>query len=84
MRQSRSAQACQAALVVARRNLEKAADAGVLVVMGTDSGPFSERFQGCFEHLALEMMVEYREPIADIRNTRSVPGVWIAGNRVPS
>ena len=26
--------------------------------MGTDAGPFPERFQGYFEHLEMEMMVE--------------------------
>jgi imidazolonepropionase-like amidohydrolase len=55
---SKSAQAYKAALVVAKRNLEKAADAGLSVVLGTDSGPQPERFQGYFEHLELEMMVE--------------------------
>lgn len=58
MRNSKSAQGYKAALVVARRNLKRAADAGVLIVMGTDAGPFAERFQGYFEHLEMEMMVE--------------------------
>lgn len=44
-------------LEVARRNLKTLADAGVLVAMGTDSGP-AGRWQGFFEHLELEMMVE--------------------------
>ena len=121
MAKSRTAQAYKAALVVARRNLKKAADAGVLVVMGTDAGPFPERFQGYFEHLEMEMMVESgltpaqvlrastldaaramkvdgvgtlakgawadfvvldRDPLQDIRNTRSISTVWIAGNQV--
>ena len=39
MRKSRSAQAYKAGLVVAKRNLKKAADAGLLIAMGTDSEP---------------------------------------------
>jgi imidazolonepropionase-like amidohydrolase len=58
MAKSRPAQAFKAALAVARRNLKKAADAGVLIVMGTDAGPFPERFQGYFEHVEMQMMVE--------------------------
>jgi imidazolonepropionase-like amidohydrolase len=58
MRESKSAQAYKAALAVARRNLKRAVDARVTVAMGTDSGAFAERFQGYFEHLELEMMVE--------------------------
>jgi imidazolonepropionase-like amidohydrolase len=58
MRASKPAQAYKAALDVARRNLKKAADAGVLIVLGTDAGPFPERFQGYFEHLELEMMAD--------------------------
>jgi imidazolonepropionase-like amidohydrolase len=40
------------------RNLKKAADAGLLVAMGTDAGAFANRFQGYFEHLEMEMMAE--------------------------
>ena len=58
MSQSKSAQAYKAALKVAERNLKKASDAGLLVVMGTDSGAFPERFQGYFEHVEMAMMVE--------------------------
>jgi imidazolonepropionase-like amidohydrolase len=56
MRTSASAQRYKAALEVAKRNLKRAADAGLTIVMGTDSGAFPERFQGYFEHLELEMM----------------------------
>jgi imidazolonepropionase-like amidohydrolase len=122
MRGSRSAQAYQAALAIARGNLKKAADAGLFIVMGTDAGPSPERFQGYFEHLELEMMVESgltplqalrsatsdaaralrlegvgtlapgawadfvvlgRNPLADIRHTRSIESVYVAGNRTP-
>ena len=121
MRNSKSAQAYKAALAVAKRNLKRAADAGLLIAMGTDSGPSPERFQGYFEHLEMEMMVESgmtpaqvlraatvdaaramkvegvgalkpgawadfvaleRNPLEDIRHTRRIAGVWIAGNAV--
>jgi imidazolonepropionase-like amidohydrolase len=121
MAQSKSAQAYKAALVVAERNLKAAADAGLLIVMGTDAGPLPERFQGYFEHVELEMMaaaglsplqvlrsatvdaaralrltdtgvlapgawadfvVLDRNPLEDIRNTRAIASVWIAGNQV--
>lgn len=119
---SATARAYEAGLAVARRNLKRAADEGLLVVMGTDAGPLPERFQGYFEHLEMEMMVESgltplqvlraatvdaaraigrddvgalavgrwadfvaldRNPLDDIRHTRSLAGVWIAGNEVP-
>jgi len=122
MRTSKSAQGYKAALEVARRNLKRAADSGLMVIMGTDSGPFPERFQGYFEHLEMAMMAESglnpaqvlraatidaaramkvdgvgalakgdwadfvvlsRNPLDDIRNTRSIEAVRIAGNEVP-
>jgi imidazolonepropionase-like amidohydrolase len=89
--------------------------------MGTDTGPVG-RFQGYFEHVEMEMMVEggltppevlvaatgraadclgleasvgtiqagrwgdlvalNADPRVDIRNTRAIHGVWIAGNQV--
>jgi imidazolonepropionase-like amidohydrolase len=55
---SKSAQAYKAALRVAERNLKKASDAGLSIVMGTDSGAFPERFQGYFEHVEMSMMRE--------------------------
>jgi imidazolonepropionase-like amidohydrolase len=121
MSNSKSAQAYKAALPIARRNLKRAADAGLLIAMGTDSGPSPERFQGYFEHIEMEMMAEAglsaaqvlraatsdaaralklddigtlkagawgdfvvldRDPLQDIRNTRTISGVWIAGNAV--
>ena len=121
MAQSKSAQAYKTALKVAERNLKKASDAGLLIVMGTDSGAFPERFQGYFEHVEMTMMREAglspaqvlraatsdaaralrlsdvgalkpgawadfvvldRNPVDDIRNTRSIVSVWVAGARV--
>ena len=58
MAASASAQRYKAGLIVAMRNLKKAADAGVIVVMGTDTGAAPERFQGYFEHLEMWMMGE--------------------------
>jgi len=121
MRTSKSAQAYKAALAVAERNLAKASAAGLRVVLGTDAGPFPERFQGYFEHLEMEMMVKAgmtplqvlraatvdaargmrmaevgaltggtwadfvvldADPLRDIRHTRALHSVWIAGNQV--
>lgn len=120
-RDSRSAQRYKAALEIAKRNLKRVSDAGLLVAMGTDAGPFPERFQGYFEHVEMEMMVDSgltpaqvlrastvdaaramriqgvgalspggwadllvlnQDPSRDIRNTRSIASVWIAGNAV--
>jgi imidazolonepropionase-like amidohydrolase len=58
LQKSVSTQAYKAALAVARRNLKKAADAGLLIAMGTDAGAFANRFQGYFEHLEMVMMAE--------------------------
>jgi imidazolonepropionase-like amidohydrolase len=121
MRKSRSAQAYKAGLEVAKRNLKRAADAGVLIAMGTDSGAAANRFEGYFEHLEMDMMRESgltpaqilrsatsdaaramkvsgvgdlakgmwadfvvydRDPSADIRNTKSISQVRVAGNEV--
>ncbi len=47
----------KAGLDVAMRNLKTLSDQGVRIAMGTDSGP-PARFQGFFEHLEMEMMVD--------------------------
>jgi imidazolonepropionase-like amidohydrolase len=57
MRASKSAQQYKVALEVAKRNLKKLSDAGVPIAMGTDTGP-TGRFQGYFELMEIEMMVE--------------------------
>jgi imidazolonepropionase-like amidohydrolase len=58
MRTSKTAQRYKAGLAVAMANVKRAADAGVLIAMGTDSGAAPERFEGFFEHLEMEMMVD--------------------------
>jgi imidazolonepropionase-like amidohydrolase len=52
------ARAYKAALPTAMANLKRLSDAGVTITMGTDSGALPERFQGFFEHLEMEMMVQ--------------------------
>jgi imidazolonepropionase-like amidohydrolase len=109
------------ALEVAKRNLKAVSDAGVRVAMGTDTGP-AGRWQGFFEHLELEMMVDSgmtpmqvlvaatgaaaechgkgaelgsirpgasadllvlgANPLENIRNTRQIKSIWIAGRRL--
>jgi imidazolonepropionase-like amidohydrolase len=121
LKTDRAAQAYKRALAVAKKNLKGLFDAGVKIAMGTDTGP-PARFQGYFEHLELEQMVDagltpmqalvaatgnaasclqltgvgtlergkwadfvvlQADPLKDIRNTKSVESVWVAGNRVP-
>ncbi len=57
MRRSASARRYEMQLPIAKRNLKHLADAGVPIAMGTDTGPMG-RFQGYFELMELEMMVE--------------------------
>ena len=108
-------------LEVAKKNLKTLSDAGVRIGMGTDTGP-AGRWQGFFEHLELELMVESgmtprqvivaatsaaadchgkggefgsiqpgasadllvlnANPLDDIRNTRQIRSVYIAGRQV--
>lgn len=56
-RTSSSAQRYKAQLPVAMRNLAALHRAGVPIAMGTDTGPLG-RFQGYFELMELEMMVD--------------------------
>lgn len=53
----KSGQQYKASLEVAKRNLKTLVDRGVRIAFGTDTGP-PGRFQGFFEHLELEMMVD--------------------------
>jgi imidazolonepropionase-like amidohydrolase len=122
MRNDQSGQWYKEHLPVAMRNMKKVLDAGVPVVMGTDTGAPTGRFQGYFEHLELDYMVQSgitpmqtlvastsnvakflrapdlgtiepgkwadllvlnANPLDDIKNTRKIDSVYIAGNRVP-
>ena len=113
-------QTYKAGLAVAKKNLKTLAEQGVRIAFGTDTGP-PGRFQGFFEQLELEMMVEAgltpmqaivaatgdaarchqkngqlgtlaagaaadllvlsANPLDNIRNTRTIEQVWIAGRR---
>lgn len=53
----KAGQQYKASLEVAKQNLKTLTDRGVRIAMGTDTGP-PARFQGFFEHLELEMMVD--------------------------
>lgn len=57
VREDENAQRIREALRIAKANLKTLADAGVGIAFGTDSGP-PGRFQGYFEHLELQMMVD--------------------------
>jgi len=59
-RNSPQAQALKQALKQGIRNLKILSDAGVPIAMGTDSGSANDlgRWQGYFEHVEMEMMVE--------------------------
>lgn len=46
----------QRALAMAMHNLQLMSEAGLPIAMGTDSGAFTGRFPGYFEHLELAMM----------------------------
>ena len=60
VRDNAQAQSIKAALVQANRNLKLLSDAGIQIGMGTDSGVRGNpgRWQGYFEHVEMEMMVE--------------------------
>jgi imidazolonepropionase-like amidohydrolase len=56
-RADKSAQRYKVALDVASRNVKKLSDGGVMIAMGTDTGP-AGRFQGYFELMELELMAK--------------------------
>jgi imidazolonepropionase-like amidohydrolase len=58
VRANAAAQAIKLALAQAKRNLKLLSDAGVPIAMGTDTGAPTGRWQGYFEHVELEMMVD--------------------------
>ena len=121
VRANEGAQAIKAALAQASRNLKILSDAGVPIALGTDSGAGGGRWQGYFEHVEMEMMVEAgmtpmqvlvaatsaaaaasnldqvgtiapgkaadllvldANPLDDIRNTRQIDSVWVAGRQL--
>jgi imidazolonepropionase-like amidohydrolase len=57
MRKSTSGQKYKEQLPVASRNVKKLQDSGVMIAMGTDTGPVG-RFQGFFELKELELMAK--------------------------
>lgn len=120
IKESQSANLYKSALIIAKANLKRLSDAGVKIAFGTDTGP-PARFQGYFEHLELEQMVDAgltpmqtivaatgnavyhnnkgqlgtlekgkqadfillsKDPLIDIKNTRSIESVWIGGNKI--
>ena len=58
VRDSEEAQVTKRMFEQAKRNLKLLADGGVTIAMGTDSGTQLGRWQGYFEHVELEVMVE--------------------------
>ncbi|HJO11985.1 MAG: amidohydrolase [Gammaproteobacteria bacterium] len=72
MRNSSSAQQYKAALEVAMANVGTLSNNGVKIAMGTDTGP-AARFQGYFEHMELQMMVDSgMSPLDAIRSATGV------------
>jgi len=57
VKENQAAQTYKKALAQANVNLKKAADSGVTIAFGTDTGP-AARFQGYFEHMELAMMAD--------------------------
>lgn len=58
MAKSMFARGYKRGLATAKVNLKKAADAGLRIEMGTDSGAAPNRFEGYFEHLEMWMMAD--------------------------
>ena len=69
---SRAAQAYKAGLEVALANVGALHAAGIPIAMGTDTGP-PARFQGYFEHMELQLMVDAgMSPLDVIRSSTGV------------
>jgi imidazolonepropionase-like amidohydrolase len=121
-RNSEQARTIKQALQQGTRNLKLIADAGAPIALGTDSGTNLGQWQGYFEHVEVEMMVQAgltpmqalvastggaarvmkldqqlgtiqpgkwadllvlnANPLDNIRNTREINSVWIAGRRL--
>ena len=72
MQNSRAAAGYKIALEVAMTNVRALNDGGVRIAMGTDTGP-PARFQGYFEHMEMQMMVDAgMSPIEAIRASTGV------------
>ncbi len=72
MASSRSAQSYKQGLDIALGNVGTLHNAGIKIAMGTDSGP-AARFQGYFEHMELELMVDAgMSPLDAIRASTGV------------
>ena len=72
MQNSRAAAGYKIALEVAMANIKALNDGGVRIAMGTDTGP-PARFQGYFEHMEMQMMVDAgMSPIDAIRASTGV------------
>ena len=72
MQNSRAAAGYKIALEVAMANVKALNDGGVRIAMGTDTGP-PARFQGYFEHMEMQMMVDAgMSPIEAIRASTGV------------
>ena len=72
MQNSRAAAGYKIALEVAVANVKALNDGGVRIAMGTDTGP-PARFQGYFEHMEMQMMVDAgMSPIEAIRASTGV------------
>lgn len=72
VRSSNSAQGYKLALQVALENIKLLNNGGVKIAMGTDTGP-PARFQGYFEHMEMQMMVDGgMSPIDAIRSSTGI------------
>lgn len=72
MQNSRAAAGYKIALEVAMANVKALNNGGVRIAMGTDTGP-PARFQGYFEHMEMQMMVDAgMSPIEAIRASTGV------------